>query len=327
MSLASSPPRIVYFGTTGRLSAPPLRALIDAGMDVRAVVLSALAPSSLAAPAISPLPRAASPTVAGAAQARRLVLPMARSSPERNIVALASERGVPLFEVARLADPRTLATLAAVASDFICVACFPLRLPPALLALPRLGALNLHPSLLPDNRGPDPLFWTFQRGQSETGVTIHRMDERLDTGPILAQERVLVRESIAEAALERELAEVGADLLVRVVEQLHAGTAMATAQDESRASRFPWPRPGDYEIAPSWTARRAYTFARGIAGRAQPSLVRLDSAMYAVREPLGYDASSGLGVPWRLDGDALALQCTPGVFRARVAPLTQNSVM
>ncbi|HEX6820028.1 MAG TPA: formyltransferase family protein [Ktedonobacterales bacterium] len=320
MSLASSPaPCIVYFGTTSRLSAPPLRALLDAGMDVRAIVLPALDPSLRAAPAIAPLPMTRASVTFGAGSPRRLALPMAGTTAERNIVAVAAERGLPVFEVARLADPETLATLAVYSPDVICVACFPLRLPPALLELPRFGCLNLHPALLPENRGPDPLFWTFQRGQSETGVTIHRMDAGLDTGPILAQTRFTARDGVSEAELERDLARLGAEQLVRVVGQLFEGTAVATAQDESRATRFPWPTIGDYEIMPSWPARRAYRFARGILGRAQPPWLRLDDLAFAVREPLGYDAEAVLGVTWRHDGDMLELQCSPGVLRARVA--------
>ncbi len=217
----------------------------------------------------------------------RVALPMAGARQEDNVVTLARRYQLPLFEVARLADPRTLATLGSFSPDLICVACFPRRLPSALLSLPRLGAINLHPSLLPDNRGPDPLFWTFRRGQRATGVTIHRMDANLDTGPILAQERVAVREGIDEATLERDLAERGAQLMARVVEELRAGSVVEQPQDETIATRFSWPTLAKYQIAPDWSARRAYIFACGIRGREQSALVRLADQLFAVVEPLG----------------------------------------
>jgi methionyl-tRNA formyltransferase len=147
------------------------------------------------------------------------------------------------------------------------------------------------------------------------------MDATLDTGPILAQARVAVREGIDEAALERDLAERGARLMVRVVEELGAGTAVEQPQDESLATRFGWPTVADYEISPDWPARRAYIFAAGIRSREQPTAVRLADQLFAVVEPLDYNANATLGVPWQLDGNVLRLQCSPGVFRARVAPL------
>src|SRR5260221_6050136 len=164
---------IIYFGTTGAFSSPPLQALLDAGLRVRAVVLPAPASLGLTPAASQPIWRR--PASARAPSQRRM-LPLLTPVRGRTIVSLAAEREIPVYEVARLADELTLATLRALAPDVICVACFSRRLPPALLALPRLGCLNVHPSLLPDNRGPDPLFWTFQRGDRETGVTIHLMD-------------------------------------------------------------------------------------------------------------------------------------------------------
>ena len=74
--------------------------------------------------------------------------------------------------------------------DLIFVAGFPWRLPPDLIALPRRGSINMHPALLPRHRGPDPFFWQMMNGETETGVTIHRIEVAFDTGPILAQASV-----------------------------------------------------------------------------------------------------------------------------------------
>jgi methionyl-tRNA formyltransferase len=78
-------------------------------------------------------------------------------------------------------DQRLLALASAV--DAVVVACFPWKLPPALLARPRLGGLNVHPSLLPLGRGPEPVFWTLRRGERRTGATIHRLDGRVGHRP------------------------------------------------------------------------------------------------------------------------------------------------
>src|SRR5207237_9894289 len=99
----------------------------------------------------------------------RSVLPVLNSTLYTNIVQLAEQQRIPLWEVARMSDAATLSTLATYEPDAICVACFSQRIPRAILDLPRLGCLNVHPSLLPAKLGPDPLFWTFLYWYQLTG--------------------------------------------------------------------------------------------------------------------------------------------------------------
>jgi methionyl-tRNA formyltransferase len=303
-------PSVVFFGMTGRFSAPPLRALLRAGIAVRAVVLPAL---TVAAPPIAPV---AAPV--GRAAGRPL-LPLVGAPNQPNILEIARAAGIPAYEAGSIAAPETLALLRGLAPDAFCIACFNRRFPSALLALPRLGCLNVHPSLLPDNRGPDPLFWTFRRGDRETGVTIHLMDTMLDGGPIVAQQRIAAPEGIAEAALERECAELGGTLLVRALHGLADGTLTPTPQDASRATSYPLPGPDDCTITPDWPAHLANTFAAGIVGREQPVRVAVGGAALRVVAPLGYDEHGLMDAPYRLEGDVLTLRCAPGVFVARVA--------
>ena len=309
-SSRAAAPSILFFGLSGILSALPFRALLDAGADVRALVL----PFTAGLPALPTSP-------AGISVPRGRPVPLA-APPQRNARQLAEERGIPVLRVASLRRPDALATLAAFAPDLICVSCFSLRLPPEVLRLPRLGCVNLHPSLLPDNRGPDPLFWTFQRGDATTGVTIHLMDEGFDTGPILVQERVEVPAGVAEAQLERALATLGGALLARTVDLLAGGTAHPVPQDDAAATYYPLPTPDDYTIHAEWPAVRAYRFARGIAGRGDPITIAMPGARFRLLAPLGYDEMATQDIPWRMDEDGtLSLRCAPGIFRARVAPL------
>jgi methionyl-tRNA formyltransferase len=311
MSSRASAPSILFFGLSGVLSALPFRALLDAGRDVRALVL----PFTAGLPA---LPAARVPVSTAAPLARGRPVPLA-APPERSARQLAEERGIPVLRVASLRRPEALAALASFAPDLICVSCFSLRLPPDVLRLPRLGCVNLHPSLLPDNRGPDPLFWTFQRGDAATGVTTHLMDEGFDTGPILAQERVDVPIGVGEAQLERALATLGGALLTRTVDLLAGGAAHPTPQDEAAATYYPLPAPDDYTIHADWPAARAYRFARGVSGRGEPITIAAPGARFRLLAPLGYDETAAQHAPWRLDGDGtLSLRCAPGIFRARV---------
>ena len=298
---------VIYFGTTGAFSAPPLEALLRAGYDVRAVVIAAL---DRAQP-IRRVPVTKAPT-------RGRALPLLAAQGDQNIVSLAAERKIPVWEVGDLRASATRETLAGYAPDALCVACFARKLPASVLSLPRLGALNVHPSLLPDNRGPDPLFWTFWRGDEATGVTIHLMDERFDTGPILAQQGEPVPDGMTEAALEARLATLGGELLDRSLDALADGSAHPQPQDERQATSFPWPSADDYVVTPAWTARRAYRFLTGIAQRSEPARITLDGATFVIQEVLGYEAQTRLDAPWRLEGDLLTARLSPGVLRATI---------
>lgn len=318
--------RVVFFGMGGIFSRAPLAALLAAGVDLRAVVSPA--PASISR-AESGAPFVVAPS---AARPPARALPLLSLAPvggvgemaTRTVAQMAAEAGAPYLSVTRLSDPRTLAALAAFDADAFCVACFTRRLPAALLALPRLGCLNAHPSLLPDNRGPDPLFWTFHAGASHTGVTLHLMDAALDTGPILLRQRVRIEEGETEARLEARLARVAGDLMVRALGGLASGALTPFAQDDTQAAAHSWPGEDDYTIQASWSARRAYAFARGVGERGAPiGLIAADGARFRLIEPLGYDAAGALAQPWRFDGEQLALRCAPGTFTCRAAPECQ----
>ncbi|MGZ6391592.1 MAG: methionyl-tRNA formyltransferase, partial [Ktedonobacterales bacterium] len=246
-------------------------------------------------------------------------LPLLTMNSTRSIVEIAAVHTIPVLEVMCLRDPATLAAFASYEPDVICVACFSQRIPREILRQPRLGCLNVHPSLLPNNRGPDPLFWTFRHGETSTGVTIHQMDEGLDTGAILLQEHIEVPEGISEAALERQCATKGGTLLIRAIHELDSGNITPTAQNEALASANPWPAAEDYTITPDRPARWAYNFTSGVASRTQPIHIITPDRRFRVTTPLGYDANATLNASSVLEGAVLSLQCAPGVFRARIA--------
>jgi methionyl-tRNA formyltransferase len=281
--------------------------LLRAGYDVRAVILAALdhAQPMRRVPVTKATPRGRS-------------LPLLAMHGDQNIVTLASKRDIPVWEVGDLRATKIPETLAGYAPEALCVACFARRLPASLLSLPRLGALNVHPSLLPHNRGPDPLFWTFWRGDEATGVTIHLMDKRFDTGPILAQRGEPIPDGMTEATLEARLAALGGELLVQSLGALADGSAHPLPQDESQATSFPWPSSEDYVVTPVWPARRAYRFLTGVAPRSEPARLALDGTTFVIREALGYEAQARLDTPWRLEGDLLTARLSPGVLRATI---------
>jgi methionyl-tRNA formyltransferase len=113
--------------------------------------------------------------------------------------------------------------LASVAPDVVVCMGFPWKVPPEALAVPRLGWLNGHPSLLPRHRGPIPVAWAIREGDEEIGFTLHRMDAELDTGPILAQRRLPLGEYEPPDAFYARLGPVGLEALAEALERLANG--------------------------------------------------------------------------------------------------------
>ncbi len=183
--------RVLYLGMTGQFSTIPLTALVAAGIDVCGVVLPAVSTHTGSEPIIRLTP----PSPASD-------LPLATRYLTQNIIHIAWEQNIPVFEMVRPGDAGTLAALAALQPDVACVSCFSKIIPASLLALPPFGFLNLHPSLLPAYRGPHPLFWLFRQGEQETGVTLHFMDEGLDTGDIALQSPVQFPDGISGLAAD-----------------------------------------------------------------------------------------------------------------------------
>jgi methionyl-tRNA formyltransferase len=165
--------------------------------------------------------------------------------------------------------------LTEIAPDAIVVVAYGRIIPPWMLTLPRYGNLNLHGSLLPKYRGAAPIQWAVANGEMETGVTTMRIDEGLDTGDILLQERIVISPEQTSVELFPILAELGARLMVRTVAGLEKGTLHAKPQDSHHATlapilkrddgRIDWSRPAS-QIFNRWRGFQpwpgAFTFLR-----------------------------------------------------------------
>ena len=146
---------------------------------------------------------------------------------------------IPLLQPLKMKDPQFLDGLRAWRPDLIAVAAFGRILPAVILTLPPHGCVNVHGSLLPKYRGAGPIQWAIINGERETGITTMFMDEGMDTGAILLQERLVIRPDDTAGSLSVRLAVVGGSLLVQTITQLEAGTLVRHPQDERRASLAP----------------------------------------------------------------------------------------
>ena len=311
------PARVIFLGMQSNFSHPSLRALLAAGVEVCAVVL----PAAQSTPGGPALRRLEPPS------RRRAFLPVNQSFLHTGVQQIAWERGIPLWEVARLDDPAVTDLFTSLQPDLICVACFSRFIPPALLNIPRLGVLNVHPSLLPDNRGPEPLFWTFRLGHERTGVTIHLMEEKLDSGPVLVQEALAVPEGISYAELEQQTAELGGVLLARAVGDLMSGQAHPRPQDESQSHYYPYPSNqngrDDFVIYPAqWDARHVYNFICGVKEWGEPLTLVADTELtLLIEDVLDYSYKPNDLRLHTSERDAWPVRCKRGMVVVKGRPV------
>ena len=174
--------------------------------------------------------------------------------------ALAVERGLPLLQPARLRDPAFAAALRDWQPDIGVVAAYGKIIPDDILALPRLGMINVHASLLPKYRGAAPIQRAIIDGEAVTGVTIMRIETLLDAGAMLARVTRPIGPDDTSDVVERDLARLGAGLLVEVLEQVAAGTEQGERQDFMLATFAP--RLTKEEGVLDWSLPAAYIHNR-----------------------------------------------------------------
>jgi len=202
--------RLVFCGTP-QFAVPTLQALLQAGHSVELVLSQPDRPSGRGMEVqISPVKQFAIDRALTVAQPEKI-----RNNPELQKLLIQ------------------------IAPDAIVVVAYGRLIPSWMLTLPRHGNLNLHGSLLPKYRGAAPIQWAVANGEAETGVTAMRLDEGLDTGDILLQERVPIAPSQTAVELSPVLAATGAKLMVRTLAGLEAGTLRAIPQDASEATLAP----------------------------------------------------------------------------------------
>lgn len=247
----------------------------------------------------------------------------ARPAPRDPLLDMISQNGIPILEVgtrSRLNAPELRAALEAIAPGLIVVACFPWRVPGWLRSLPTLGCLNLHPSLLPDGRGPEPVFWALRWGLAETGVTLHVVDAGFDIGPIVAQRRHAIPDDATLESLELALAQLGARLLIDTLPALLTRSAGASPQGAGLARAAPTPGPDDLVVPTSWSASHAARFIRAVTPTYGPLtvLVQATGQRLATGAVIEADDEATLPEPVRLLGPEAHIWFAPGVLKCQL---------
>jgi methionyl-tRNA formyltransferase len=177
---------------------------------------------------------------------------------------LALDLDLQVLQPERVKDPHFIAQLEELKPDVIVVAAFGQILPPAVLNLPRMGCINVHPSLLPKYRGAAPINWAIINGESKTGVTTYLMDEGMDTGSILLVREVEIKADKTAQELGEQLAEIGGELARETIQGLKEKGLQPIPQDEKGASYAPLLKKADGLIQWEEEAGRIRNQIRGM---------------------------------------------------------------
>lgn len=213
----------IVFAGTGPFGIPSLRALVSAGLRPELVISQPDRPKG----------RRGTPT-------------------PPPLAAAAIELGLPVFQPERLNRPEPRARLAEIAPDVMIVIAYGQILRPKVLAIPRLGCVNVHGSLLPRHRGASPVQASILAGDDRSGVTVMLMDEGLDSGPVLSRTEVNLSGTETAGSLHDRLAELAGPVLVDDLRGLDSGAIVPEPQDDTLATTCGLIQKGDARL--DWNA-------------------------------------------------------------------------
>jgi methionyl-tRNA formyltransferase len=177
----------------------------------------------------------------------------------------AQELGLVVHQPKRVRDPEFIELLKQIGPDAIVVAAYGQLLPREVLSLPRYGCINIHASILPAYRGAAPINWAIIRGEQETGNTIMLMDDGMDTGAILMQERIPIAREDTAGSMAEKLSVLGAGLITTALPLIAAKSLLPVAQDSSKATLAPLLTKGDGLIDWRLSADEIHNRVRGLS--------------------------------------------------------------
>lgn len=281
--------RIAYLGSSGPLSVIPLQALLEQGHDLCA--------GARRSRQSRPLHNGSLPTF---------------TEHNGSVEQLARLHQLPVI----LLDDWSQAVdrLRQFAPDLILVSCFAQRLPASVLSLPVNGCFNLHPSLLPAYRGPDPLFWQFREGAADFGVSWHRMSANIDAGAVVARATVNMPDGVSHGQAAVLVGKVASALLEPLLRGLEQGTLHESVQDETLSSYQGFPRQQDFNVSTSWSARRLYNFMCATCDRGRYYRCQIDGRTFRLLRARSWQADGFTAT--LVSGNRITFTCHPGTVTA-----------
>lgn len=276
--------RLIFLGSPG-FAAPSLERLLAAGHAVPLVVTQP-------------------DRAAGRGKALR--------APE--VKRIAAAHGLDVVQPETLTDPEAVRRLAAVEPDALVVVAFGQYLPRGVRELGRFGCVNLHASLLPRYRGAAPIAWALINGERETGVSVMRVNARMDAGPVLLQRATAIAAEEDAGGLAARLSALGADALVDALERLETGRAIWAPQDERRATWAPKLRDEDCHLGLDAGPPALVNRVRGLAPAPGAYLRLRDGRRLRVLQAAVAEGTAAPGVVAGVEPDGLVLGAGRGAL-------------
>lgn len=278
--------RLIYMGTPF-FAVKPLRALAAAGHDIAGVVTRVDKP---------------------AGRGRTLAAPAVKLA--------AQELGLTVFQPRRVKNPEFIEILRKLEPEAIVVAAYGQILPKEILSLPclRHGCINIHASLLPAYRGAAPINWAIIRGDRETGNSIMLMDEGMDTGAILMQDRIPIGPEDTAGLLTEKLSLLGSTMIITALSLLASGRLTPVAQDGSKATMAPLLKKEDGFVNWDLSAQEIHNRVRGLSPW-PGAYSYLDRKMVKFIATLALDGKGEPGVLYERNKDTLEVGTGTGLLR------------
>lgn len=304
-------PRILFWGTPGIFAYQVFQALVDTNTPIVGVILPGAFGSGLyrlphPAPPPSDVLMLPSFVVSGLAEsAWQQAIPVFQFGGEGN-------KGI--FQENSASWNALMTSVAELAPTVMVVACWHIRFPQTLLAMAEWGGWNIHPSLLPDFRGPTPLFWQRRIGLKEGGVSIHTMVQRWDAGAIHAQAPVVFPEGATMDELDGITGAMGGRLLIEVLAKMTMEVVQPIAQP-SGGSYQSFPQAEDFVVPTHWEVSHAWNFMRAAESFGIPFTIQGQNHSFVAQRALHYQPDTIIPEPWSVSTPTgVAVQFSRGVL-------------
>ena len=233
---------------------------------------------------------------------------------ENESLALAANQSdIPVIDLSQSAS-QVKRQCESYAIDLILMSCYNKRLPDEIINIAKMGCFNMHPSLLPRYRGPEPIFWQM-KFSDKIGVSWHKVIHEFDAGDIAIQKEVKLDEGMGYSEINRMLAETGTELMQILLSEIVLDKLELKAQNIDHSSYFRYPVSSDFVIDTDYSAQQIYNFMCATRVFSCPYLFRFDKYQFILEAALDYDNNRELETV-EIQGNRLYIPCKQGVLIA-----------
>lgn len=281
---------ILFIGSSGPLSLTPLQALVDSHHSVCAIAADVENNSGFNA---------------------------IRTG---TIQSLSFTHSIPLINLNKnITD--VIAEIESYHPDIILVSCYASLISQELISTAKIGAFNLHPSLLPRFRGPVPLFWQFREGLEEFGITLHRMSPEFDVGNIISQKKLVMDDGVSYDDVTKLFASIGSELILTFLDNAGENKFNEVSQDDALSSYQSFPTKDDYVVNTSWLAKRIYNFIKAYKGPDVFFLCEIDGDEFKLIDALSYQDIAYIEMGeerYVVEGDVITFSCNNSYIQCQL---------